>query len=228
LSLTLRFLLPKTSSPSPGIPSSPRFLGRLLWHALLHNCLRPRVLILGIDSWPALLLSQQRSLLGVWLWTSLCVNHSWQRFCWLIVYRAWHGLNTPLLCCFPHFTPSMMQHRKHSTKSHMTRVPSDEGPDTTVKVLTTCYQLLLNGNFTSSSRAVHVTTSNAKISQNLVDNVIPEDTQTDHSQLQLDPAFLEYINEEFGTVRHQRSYVSMLNSLSLTGPADHAHPDQPY
>jgi hypothetical protein len=133
-------------------------------------------------------------------------------------------LNTPSLCYFPHFTLSAMRNR--SMKSRMTRVPSDDENEV-VKVPSTRYQLLPNGNFMSSSQAVHVATSNPKISQNLADNVVPEDAQVDHSPPQLDPAFLEHLNEEFVTVRHPRSHVSALNFLTLTAPAKRAHPDEP-
>ena len=50
-----------------------------------------------------------------------------------------------------------------------------------------------------------------------VKNVISKDSPflTDHFPLQLDPAYLERLNEAFVTVKCPRSYVSVINSLSL-------------
>ena len=116
-----------------------------------------------------------------------------------------------------------MQRRNRSDKSRMTRITSDdEGPDVMLTVPSTSYQLLANGNFSSSSRMLQVTTPSPerpKPTLISVENVVSGDSPflTDHFPLQLDPAYLERLNEAFVTVKRPRSYVSAINSLFFIG-----------
>jgi len=128
------------------------------------------------------------------------------------------------LPCFLYLTPAMMQHCNHSTKSRMTRVDSDdEGQDVT-------FTSPINQLPTSGQWELFIFLSNAPCNQ-------PESWATqdysyfspkmsylkilhffsDHFLLQLDPAYLEQLNNTFVTVKHPRTYVSTINSLSLNG-----------
>jgi hypothetical protein len=86
-------------------------------------------------------------------------------------------------------------------------------------VPSTSYQLLANGNFSSSSQMLQVTTPSLEPTLISVENVMSGDSPflTDHFPLQLNPAYLEQINEAFVTVKCPGSYVSAINSLSLIG-----------
>jgi hypothetical protein len=114
-----------------------------------------------------------------------------------------------------------MPRRNRSDKSCMTRIPSDDkGLDAMLEVPSTRYKLLATGNFASSSKILRVATPNLKqhtSSHTSAENVMPEDAQffADDSLMQLDPAYLERLNEAFVTVKQPRSYVSTLNFLSL-------------
>jgi hypothetical protein len=114
----------------------------------------------------------------------------------------------------PCLLPSM-QRSKRAAKPRWTRIPSDdEGPSEIIHVPITRYRCLPNGNLTSSSRKLHVTVnsepSQAVQSPLTSDGNIAENIQffADWSQLQLDPAYLERLNEDFVTVKHPRTNVS--------------------
>jgi hypothetical protein len=116
----------------------------------------------------------------------------------------------------------MMQHCNHSDKSQMMQISSDnEGPNMILTVPSTSYQPLANGNFLSSSQMLQVTTAleQPKPTSISIENVVSRDSPflTDHFPLQVDPAYLKRLNKAFVTVKHPRTYVSVINSLSLIG-----------
>ena len=122
-----------------------------------------------------------------------------------------------------HSYTTIMQRRK---RPHWTRIPSDdEGPSETLDIPSTHYQVLPSGNLTSSSSIIHVNIPKLeppKVSRHPPIPPTPGDIQfpTDWTPLQVDPAYLEHLNEEFVTINQPRTYVST-RSLSFFTDFEH-------
>jgi hypothetical protein len=107
-----------------------------------------------------------------------------------------------------------MQCRNRSIKSNMVRITSDDdGQDLKLTVPSTSYHLLANGNFSSSSRKLQVTTLSPERPKPT--HIPIEPSLTNYFSPQLYASYLERLNEAFVTVKRPKSYVSAINSLSL-------------
>ena len=89
-----------------------------------------------------------------------------------------------------------------------------ELPHETMNIPSTRYELLSNGNLGSSTQILHVT---APCSEN-PDAVppVPDSSTTNLGfEFDMDPAYLEHLNEDFFPTKRQQTYVSNVSYISF-------------